>query len=469
MSTLRRSAPLAALTALALGLASCGTPDEGPAPDSSSSAESSESSEPSVVIAAPDAFASDAPAWDTLADIPAGEATSTALSDDGTHFAYATTSGDGQTSVTQVSTRTGESTEEKTLPTLAPITDKPHVSLSFSAGTLIVTQVGEDPDSNARIWRATIFAAGSMGTPETRSETLPERAEVTLPSAESGPLVTVDTGSSGTAYAISASTAEVSEIPLDKTRSFSGCGDTSNCNLSITPEVQQGAVTVGSFQESRPGGRSVCSDRLSDASSDPNSGFDHCLQGFTASGWTSQDPDIAPPDAIPESGLLYASGDGYLVGAWRTNDGGTAYRTINLSKPHAAHAAVTCEAPRQGPALHPISRSPSGQFLAAGALLFDLNSGEGHCFSEGQSDQPVLTAVDDSGTAWGAQGSAWTPDRYTSAAVSAELDGTLASVEGSVAAPVAFLTVDGAQTGIFVVTDDATEGATTLGAYPLSQ
>lgn len=454
MKTLRRAAPLAALAALALALSAC----DASRPDDHAS---------SVSVSAPSQFATSSPAWKTITDIPSGQGMNTAVSPDGKHYAYAQRDRDsGTITVGQIDLETGEPSSPVSTQALdANPSDgtNGNLSLFYSGNRLVSVHSGTSPNGESQ-WSAALFPVGSASDPKVLTENTASGATVKLPSADSGPIVSASSGGDTSTYVIDTETSSTEERSLEAKSGFQGCGDETNCNLSPIPAVQSGGTTVVAFKEGRSAAQSVCSERVTGDSPDKSSGFDHCMTGFMTEQWSSQDPEIAPQEAIPEAAYIYAAGDGYLVGAWRSEDGGTVYRTININEPGASHAEVTCDTALDGPGAHTLGRSPSGQYMEAGSLLFDTRSGEGRCFGEDDSGV-TFASVDNSGIAWGASGSSWSANRYQSSVVSATLEGTLTPEGNQAAIPVSFVSASGAGVGVFAVADDALAGTTVVAGY----
>lgn len=458
MKTLRRAAPIAALAALALGLSACDTlsPDD------------PEPTQPEVSIAVPEGFNATTPAWKALSDLPSSDATEVAVSPDGKNFAYAERSRDGQSiSVGQVDLVTGARTEPATTDTLQSAdTDSKSgdFSLFFSGNRLVVVHSGASDEGEGQ-WQAALFSIGSDSAPKVLTETVEPGANVQLPSEGSGPIVSATKGTSTTSYLIDTETSEIAEHEQGATKKFDGCGDPTNCDLALYPTVQYMDTTVSTFKEGAPAAQSICAQYVTGKGPDAESGFNRCLTGFGTDEWTSQDPEIAPSGTVINSAHLHAAGGSYIVGAWRAKDGQTTYRTINVNKPGASHAEVTCERPPQGTATNPIHSSPNGKYLVAGSLTFDVASGKGACL---QDTSTTLTAVDNSGTAWGSTDSSWGPDRYASTVISAGSDGAVTSRGVNVAAPISFVSANAHQVGVFAVSEDAVTGATVVAGYPVS-
>lgn len=451
MKPARHAASLAALTVLALGLAACDV--LGP--------DTPEPTEPALGVSVPERFASDSPAWDVASDLPAGGQNVTAISPDGNHYSYAQRDPDTIT-VGQLNLATGERAETS-LDALAVGDDGTggRVSLFYSGSRLVVTHSGTSSDGDSQ-WSTALLQVGSSSEPEMLTEAIADGASVKLPSEASGPLVTATKGQDSTTYMVNTETGTFSEYPLGETISFEGCGDPTNCDIALAPAVQDEGTTVATFKEGRPAATTICSQYVGGEGPDKRSGFDYCLAGFMTEKWSSQDPEIAPTGSIAESAYIYASGDGYLVGSWRGEDGSTMYRTLNINDPGASHAVVQCDNPQGGTGSHVLHRSPSGQYLAAGSLLFDTSSGEGRCIDDGVR----VVSVSDSGTAWGATDESWMPSRYSSSAVSVTMDGTVSQEGEGVAVPMSFVSSNGAEAGAFAVQEDALAGATVVVVYP---
>lgn len=488
MKTYRRAAPLAALTVLALGLAACGGGDSGEEDPTEEPTE-----EPPVTIETPDGFNADSPSWEPISDIDSTNTRAT-VTPDGTHYAYATVDGENLI-IGQINLETGERTEEHAEPLLTPLDgattieedeeqdqdtgssggnaddedpDAPEdFGIVYSGDRLVVAQVGIGEDDETQ-WNAAIFGVGRSGDPTVLSEPIEASSNevVTLPTPRSGPIISVGARSQKTSYLVNAEQGEFSEVEGDFTQSFDGCGDSSSgCDLLFDPRIQDGLSTVGTFREVSSRGQIGCSE--SNAPVEEESGFDGCLTGFATDDWASNDPEIAPEGAEPASAFLYAAGDGYVVGAWTGEDGGTIYRSINLTDPEGSHAVITCEGTVTGSAFNRVTRSPSGQYLTAGSLLFDTQSGEGRCFEDSPRGEPTFVSVDNDGTAWGTPESNWAVDRYTEEVVKGTLGGGIESVGNNVGLPLSFVTAEDTESGVFAVAEDAVDGQRAVVAYPL--
>lgn len=461
---LRRPAALATAAALALALAACSDDTgQGGDPDETSAA-------PEVKIAVPAQFDNTSPEWDTISDLQGD--TRTALSPDGKHYAYAYSSEEsGEFVVGQIDLESGERSKEASVEALSPggqDNSDGNVGLMYSGNRLVLIQAGTPRDSSARQWNASIFQVGRSTKPKVVAQELEGSAGVvTLPTSDTGPLVEVSSGGVSTHYAIDAESSDVSVVPTQPGQPFTGCGG-KDCDLSLIPVAQVGKVTVSTFAEASPGGSRVCSDSAVRPSPEPN-GFDMCLRGFGTSQWSSQDPDIAPKGSIPESAHLFAVGSEHLVGAWKGEDGGTVYRTINVRDPRRSHVEVHCDHPTNGTATHPLSMSSSRKYMVAGAVRFDVDEGTGACFEGGGGTADVgFVAVDNDGTAWGTT-SRSAAEAYTDEVVSAKVDGPITPVEGDVAVPWAFLQLRGQEVAVFVNSGDAQDGATVVAAYPRTE
>lgn len=458
--TLRAALPAAA-TVLALALSACSNgPGPGPDPE-----------EPEVKVAVPAQFDNASPAWKTISDVQ-GE-TQTAISADGRHYAYAYRTGEqGTYEVGQVDLATGERVQEQSVEALTPSPgdgSNGDRGLMFSGNRLILIQAGESPKSGAAQWSVSIFPAGRTGKPKLLlNELADDQARVSIPSSHVGPLVAVTPSPSAPAqhFAVDPERGTAIEVKVEAGELSTGCGG-SSCDLQPVPVAQVGMDTVATWEESRSGGRTVCSKTLTDTSPAAN-GFDGCLRGFGTQKWSSQDPDVAPKGAVAKSARLYAVGGEHVVGAWQGKDGGTIYRTINVKDPRRAHAVVTCEGKTAGTDTHRLAVSASGKHLVAGSVLFDAKSGKGRCFEGASGGADVrFMSVDDAGTAWGATGQSGNPLAYMSEVVSATAaGGALSPAKGQVALPLSFMRVDGRDVAAFVNSGDAKDGTTVLAAYP---
>lgn len=455
-----RPAALIPAAALALALAACsdGSGSDGPTEDSEP---------PEVKVSVPDQFDDDSPAWETISEIQGGA--HTALSPDSKHLAYAySTEEGGEFVVGQVDLESGESSEETSVEALSSGdagSSGRDAGLMYSGNRLVLLQQGVPQDTSAKQWSAAVFPVGRGGSPKVIAQKLEDSAaEVELPNASAGPLVKVTSQGSSTYHALDADSSDISVVDTEPSAPITGCGGES-CDLQLNPVAQVGRDTVSTFQESKPGGSRVCSRRVLDSSPDAD-GFDKCLRGFSAGGWSSQDSDIAPKGAVPESAHLYAVGHEHLVGAWKAKGGGTVYRTINVRDPRRSHVEVRCDQPTNGNATHAMSMSASGKYMVAGSVRFDVNEGTGACFEEDGGTADVgLVSVDNAGTAWGTTSQSG-PESYTDEVVSAKTDGPITPAEGDVAVPWAFLQLRGQEVAVFVNSGDAEDGATVVAAYP---
>lgn len=458
MKALRRAAPIAALVVLTFGLSACDAirPDD------------PEPSPAGVSIAVPEGFNATTPAWEAIGDLPSGDATEIAVSPDGKNLAYAERSQDHHSiSVGQVDLTTGTRTQPADISTPPPDEASgkgANLSLFFSGNRLVVATAGESDAGEAQ-WQAALFPIGGSSSPKLLSETVEPGATIQLPPKGSGPIIGVTKGTSTTSYLIDTETAEVTKQEDGKTKTFDGCGDPTNCDLTLSPAVQYTDTTVASFKEGVPATQSICAQYVTGEGPDSKSGFDQCLTGFGTAEWSSRDPEIAPQGTVIDNAYVYAAGGGYLVGAWRADDGQTTYRTININNPGARHAEVTCERPLQGAATNPIHSSPDGKYLVAGSLTFDMAGGSGSCLPDADT---TLTAIDNSGTAWGSPDSSWGPGRYASTVISVGPDGAAETRSVNVAAPISFVSAKASQVGVFAVSEDAVAGATAVAGYPVA-
>lgn len=457
VKTLRRIAPVAMLAALALGLSACDWigPDD-PEPTT-----------PPVSIATPQAFDTQSPIWKPISDLPSGDGVQTAISSDGKHMAYAQRDSGAETiTVGQVDLTSGEQSDPVSIDALA-VSDTDgtdgNVSLFYSGNRLVAAHSGTSSQGQDQ-WSAALFSVGSSADPKVLSEDVESGESVKLPSEGTGAIVTASKGSGpGTAWLIDTETSSATKKSTEDTEHLSGCGDEANCDLALQPSVQYTNKTVSSFKENTMAGKTLCSPSITATEPDENSGFDHCLSGFRTDKWSSQDPEVAPGGTVAESAYIYASGGGYLVGAWRSDDGKIIYRTININEPGAGHAEVACDRPLTGAATNTLHSSPNGKYFAAGSVIFDVTNGDGACLDD---EEATLTAVDNDGTAWGSTESVSSGDRYVSTAISATPNGEVTSQGGDVAIPASFVSTSGETAAIFAVSEDAVSGATAVAAYP---
>ncbi|MEU4260922.1 MULTISPECIES: hypothetical protein [Streptomycetaceae] len=125
-------------------------------------------------------------------------------------------------------------------------------------------------------------------------------------------------------------------------------------------------------------------------------------------GWFSR--KVAPEGADPLSGVPTSVSPGLVLAKWQLAGGTERAATHELWTVHDAVSgkpavSVECHRPAIAPGRHPQAVvSPSGSYLVAGNLAFDLEAKDGFCF-EDESGAPQLTfaSVTDGGTAYGAR------------------------------------------------------------------
>ncbi|MYV56647.1 hypothetical protein, partial [Streptomyces sp. SID3212] len=124
-------------------------------------------------------------------------------------------------------------------------------------------------------------------------------------------------------------------------------------------------------------------------------------------GWFSR--TVAPTGTAPASGVLSSVAPGRILARWQGKKGAKDAATHETWAVHDMTTGKVLARTRcRRPALEPVDApqpalSPTGRYLIAGRLAFDLATGKGHCFEEADGTGPLtLTAVTDEGTAYGA-------------------------------------------------------------------
>ncbi|WP_206309308.1 hypothetical protein [Streptomyces sp. A0642] len=124
-------------------------------------------------------------------------------------------------------------------------------------------------------------------------------------------------------------------------------------------------------------------------------------------GWFSR--NVAPAGADPRSGVPTSVSPGVLLAKWQLAKGSKRAATHDLWTVHdtetgKALVSVQCHKPAIAPGQYPQAVvSPSGGYLVAGNLAFDLEAGKGFCFEDTEGSRTLaLASVTDSGTAYGA-------------------------------------------------------------------
>jgi len=124
-------------------------------------------------------------------------------------------------------------------------------------------------------------------------------------------------------------------------------------------------------------------------------------------GWFSR--DVAPKGTDPRSGIPTSVIRGQLLAKWQLAKGSKHAATHDLWTVHdldtgKALASVECSKPAIKPGQYPqLVAAPSGGFLVAGPLAFDLTTKRGFCFEGTDGAKPLtLVSVSDEGIAYGA-------------------------------------------------------------------
>ncbi|MEU9060394.1 hypothetical protein AB0D13_16480 [Streptomyces sp. NPDC048430] len=124
-------------------------------------------------------------------------------------------------------------------------------------------------------------------------------------------------------------------------------------------------------------------------------------------GWFSR--RTAPEGADPATGVPTSVTPGLILAKWRLAEGARRAATHQLWAVHDAVSgkpvvSVECHAPAMEPGRHPRAVvSPSGGYLVAGNLAFDLKAKKGFCFEEEDgSARLTFASVTDGGSAYGA-------------------------------------------------------------------
>lgn len=124
-------------------------------------------------------------------------------------------------------------------------------------------------------------------------------------------------------------------------------------------------------------------------------------------GWFSR--NVAPKGADRQSGIPTSVVPGLVLAKWRLAKGAKLAATHELWTVHdtetgKALVSVRCHKPAIAPGQYPRAVvSPSGGYLVAGNLAFDLEAGKGFCFEDAEGSRTLaLASVTDGGTAYGA-------------------------------------------------------------------
>ncbi|MFF1925391.1 hypothetical protein ACFVW8_33075 [Streptomyces sp. NPDC058221] len=124
-------------------------------------------------------------------------------------------------------------------------------------------------------------------------------------------------------------------------------------------------------------------------------------------GWFSR--NIAPKGADSRSGVPTSVAPGVVLAKWKLATGSKNASTEDLWTVHSSETgkalvSVRCHKPAIEPGQYPQAvMSPSGSYLVAGNLAFDLSARKGYCFEDNAGAKALtLASVTDDGTAYGA-------------------------------------------------------------------
>ncbi|MFD0021553.1 hypothetical protein [Streptomyces sp. NPDC058382] len=124
-------------------------------------------------------------------------------------------------------------------------------------------------------------------------------------------------------------------------------------------------------------------------------------------GWFSR--NVAPKGADPRSGVPTSVARKVVLAKWQLAKGSKDAKTYDLWTVHASETgkalvSVRCHKPAIEPGQYPQAVvSPSGSYLVAGNIAFDLSAKKGYCFEDSSGSKALtLASVTDDGTAYGA-------------------------------------------------------------------
>ncbi|GAA2420956.1 hypothetical protein GCM10010433_20820 [Streptomyces pulveraceus] len=124
-------------------------------------------------------------------------------------------------------------------------------------------------------------------------------------------------------------------------------------------------------------------------------------------GWFSR--DVAPKGTDKFSGIPTSVVPGLILAKWQLAKDAKRATTHDMWAVHDAEtgkplASVECSKPAIKPGQYPqLVSAPSGSYLVAGPLAFDLATKRGFCFEGADGTKPLtLASVNDEGTAYGA-------------------------------------------------------------------
>lgn len=176
-------------------------------------------------------------------------------------------------------------------------------------------------------------------------------------------------------------------------------------------------------------------------------------------GWFSR--NVAPQGADRRSGVPTSVAPGLLLAKWQLAEGAKLAATHELWTVHdtetgKALVSVRCHKPAIAPGRYPRAVvSPSGGYLVAGNLAFDLEAGKGFCFEDAEGSSTLaLASVTDGATAYGATNVRNAADALAGGGLPLETDlsaGTTQTLPPNVRMPDAE-SAEG--TGLFRWTDD---------------
>ncbi|MFD7714474.1 hypothetical protein [Streptomyces sp. NPDC059814] len=124
-------------------------------------------------------------------------------------------------------------------------------------------------------------------------------------------------------------------------------------------------------------------------------------------GWFSR--NVAPKGTDRQSGIPTSVAPGMVLAKWKPDKKSKNAATHDLWTVHDAESgkplvSVACHKPAIEPGQYPQAVvAPSGGYLVAGNLAFDLSARKGYCFEDGAGAKALtLASVTDDGTAYGA-------------------------------------------------------------------
>ncbi|WLQ43398.1 hypothetical protein P8A22_27870 [Streptomyces laculatispora] len=128
---------------------------------------------------------------------------------------------------------------------------------------------------------------------------------------------------------------------------------------------------------------------------------------WVQNGWFSR--NVAPKGSDRRSGIPTSVARGVVLAKWQLDKTSKSAATHDLWTVHNSETgrplvSVECHKPAIEPGQYPQAVvSPSGSYLVAGNLAFDLSTRKGYCFENGAGAKALtLASVTDDGTAYGA-------------------------------------------------------------------